>query len=87
MFSYVKSDTCTNCIQTNECDIDTRQQFINDCVPIYDMVNSGVNILNFSKTNYIYFNVDNLLTYYIDNNFYLQEYGKKMANTQLSIII
>lgn len=70
----IKNDEkCNKCILDNDCS-GTRKEIIEDCIPLTNISASKINILNFEKTNYIYFNDPKLPTYYIDNKFKLNRY-------------
>jgi len=72
--SYIIKDECTKCIKTDNCDYKSRNEFIKMCLPFYDIKKSGINILNFTKTNYIYFASKEAPTYFINNNLQLELY-------------
>jgi len=70
------NDECIKCIQTPKCIYETRNNFINECLPLYDLKMSKINILDFDKKSYIYFDSSNDIanTYFINNKLQLEKY-------------
>jgi hypothetical protein len=64
---------CLNCEDTLcvEC---IRKKFINDCLPLVDMKESKINILNWDRSGYIWFDESNTQTYSFNKDFSLNEY-------------
>lgn len=66
---------CNECVNTEDdqgepnIDICKRQNFINQCVPLLNVKNSGVNILNWDQTGYLWYDRTNNETYTINKNF------------------
>jgi hypothetical protein len=68
--SIINNDRCNKCILSKEsCDIHSRNDFINNCLPFFNMKNSNINILNFDKDNYIFYDQNNTNTYFINKDF------------------
>ncbi len=82
--SHINSSNCNNCIIKNDLCNDTRKEFITKCLPFYNLSNSSINVLNYNLSSYIYYDVNNTSTYYLDKNFYLIElpnYNDSIANS------
>jgi hypothetical protein len=73
---------CINCKNTS-CNKCTRNRFINDCLPLVDMKESRINILNWDHSRYIWFDESNTQTYSINKDFSLSEYTGDIINYQI----
>ena len=91
----IDADGCKKCINDNDCeDFVNRKEFINKCIPLVNMLESKINILNFDQTNYIYYDENNTETYYLGKDFVLRKptiitlpiYNYIRLNTILSMI-
>ena len=63
-----------------------RDNMINDCFPLYDMKQSGINILDFSQSDYIHYNQKNIETYYLTKDFNLIKYGGEFKYEQINYL-
>lgn len=71
--SYIVSNNCSKCINEFNCnDFENRKEFIHNCIPLINMINSKINILNYNQTGYIYYDENNEKTYYLDKDFLLK---------------
>lgn len=69
----IKNDIkCLDCFRNNDCD--TRQITIKNCIPLINISDSNINILNFDQSGYIYYSSETSPTYYINKEFALYEY-------------
>ena len=79
-FSIIINDNngCKKCEDNeNEQDKDcVRKDFINNCMPFFDVENSKINILNNDGKSYIYYYGDNVDDYILNTNFTLQKHDK-----------
>jgi hypothetical protein len=68
-FSHKNNEDCNRNI--NQIHNIKRKDMINKCFPLVDIISSSINILNFEKKFYIYYNENNDKndTYYIDMDF------------------
>ena len=77
--SIKKSGECKNYLNTNTSVI--RKSFIQECLPLYDMLNSKINILkkydDYNEYGYIYYyndDIDNEYSYVLENDFSLSKH-------------
>ncbi len=84
IISHIKNDMCNVCINKNDLCDKTRNNFITDCLPFYSLSNSKINVLNYKLSSYIYFDINNKSTYYLDKNFYLHELPYYTNNINLN---
>ena len=54
-------------------ELNRKEHFI-ECLPLYDMKYSKINILDFSKQYYIHYDKDNCETYYLTTQFNLNKH-------------
>ena len=83
--SIKNDDKCNQCIlENNNCD--TRNEIISNCIPLIYLSGSNINILNYDKLEYIYYNNDQLETYFIDKDFKFNKYeGSKILHKENQI--
>ena len=82
----LNSDNCNICVKTNECQYNTRLEFIDNCLPFLNLPNSKINIINWLNNNYIYYEQNNK-TYKFTNDFKLNLYTEllpKFSDYKLS---
>jgi len=79
---------CNTCIQYPDelCYFKSRKSFINRCLPFNNFDESKINILNFDKTHYIYYNENNKLTYYLDKKFILHKCQSKIPFENINLL-
>ena len=71
--SHIDTNNCNICINKLDSCNEIRKDFINNCLPFFNLHNSGINILNYDRSSYIYYDITNSKTSYLDYNFYLYE--------------
>ena len=86
--SHINNDICNKCIITKDCNDISRIRFINNCIPFYNLNTSKINILNYNLSAYIYYDINNTDTYYLDKNFYLNkiEYIKLVNYNKIDLL-
>jgi hypothetical protein len=81
---YKNDNKCKGCLVcdgnlSGECQ---RKKFINECLPLIDIKESKINILNWDKSGYIWYDSMNTESYYFDNNFNLNKYDGNIIEEQ-----
>ncbi len=77
---------CLNCANTNQCLKCTRKYFVSECVPLTNVINARINILNWEKNNYMWYDGDESPTFTINKNFELEAYeGEKIYRKSIKI--
>ena len=79
---------CNKCIHYPDelCYFTTRNNFIKKCLPFNNFDESKINILNFDKTSYIYYNENNRLTYYLDKKFMLHKCKSQIPFENINLL-
>lgn len=79
---------CSKCITTSNIDNTddcTRHNFIKKCIPLIDIKNSNINILNWDKTGFLHYDPTNDETFSIDHNFMLEPSNIPTIETEYKI--
>ncbi len=77
---------CLNCANTNQCSKCARKCFTTECVPLTNVINARINILNWEKTDYMWYNGEMSQTFAINKNFELEAYEGEKINHEHFLI-
>ena len=83
----IDNDNCKSCYKHNNNNFCKRHNYIEKCLPFFDLKKSKINILNYDKTSYIYYDINNdkNITYNLNKNFTLEKTTNIIINQKNKI--